>query len=91
MGRVTTPDVYSIRIRFDRVTKIVATTEKIRKPAPAPPRFRRYSPPLFCSASSGRACRGWLFKGAALFVITLGISTVWQGLRFFLVMLKLVV
>ena len=34
--------------------------------------------------------RGWLLQGAALFVIALGISTFWQGLRFFLVMFKLV-
>lgn len=39
----------------------------------------------------GPRLRGWLLKGAALFVIALGISTLWQGLRFFLVMFKLVV
>ena len=39
----------------------------------------------------GPRLRGWLLKGAALFVIALGISTFWQGLRFFLVMFKLVV
>lgn len=39
----------------------------------------------------GPALRGWLLKGAALFVIALGISTFWQGLHFFLVMFKLVV
>ncbi len=38
----------------------------------------------------GPRLRGWLLKGAALFVIALGISTLWQGLRYFLVMLKLV-
>ena len=38
----------------------------------------------------GPRLRGWLLKGAALFVIALGISTFWQGLRYFLVMLKLV-
>jgi len=38
----------------------------------------------------GPRLRGWLLKGAALFVIALGISTFWQGLRFFLVMWKLV-
>ena len=38
----------------------------------------------------GPRLRGWLLKGAALFVIALGISTFWQGLRFFLVMFKLV-
>ena len=30
-------------------------------------------------------------KLAALFVIALGVSTLWQGLRFYLVMYKLVV
>jgi len=39
----------------------------------------------------GPKLRGWLLKGAALFVIALGVSTLWQGLRFFLVMFKLVV
>ena len=39
----------------------------------------------------GPRLRGWLLKGAALFVIALGVSTFWQGLRFFLVMFKLVV
>ena len=34
--------------------------------------------------------RGWLLKGAALFVITLGVSTLWQGLRYYLVMYRLV-
>jgi len=38
----------------------------------------------------GAKLRGWLLKGAALFVIALGIATFWQGLRFFLVMFKLV-
>jgi sulfite exporter TauE/SafE len=38
----------------------------------------------------GPRLRGWLLKGAALTVIVLGISTLWQGLRFFLVMFKLV-
>ena len=38
----------------------------------------------------GPRLRGWLLKGAALFVIALGVSTFWQGLRFFLVMFKLV-
>lgn len=38
----------------------------------------------------GPRLRGWLLKGAALFVIALGISTFWQGLRYFLVMVKLV-
>jgi sulfite exporter TauE/SafE len=38
----------------------------------------------------GPRFRGWLLKGAALFVIALGVSTLWQGLRYFLVMVKLV-
>jgi sulfite exporter TauE/SafE len=38
----------------------------------------------------GPRLRGWLLKGAALFVIALGVSTLWQGLRYFLVMWKLV-
>jgi len=38
----------------------------------------------------GPRLRGWLLKGAALFVIALGVSTLWQGLRFFLVMYKLI-
>ncbi len=33
---------------------------------------------------------GWLLKGTALFVIALGVSTLWQGLRYFLVMHKLI-
>jgi hypothetical protein len=37
------------------------------------------------------ALRGGLQKLAALFVIALGVSTLWQGLRFYLVMYKLVV
>lgn len=38
----------------------------------------------------GPRLRGWLLRGAALFVIALGISTLWQGLRFYLVMYRLV-
>jgi hypothetical protein len=38
----------------------------------------------------GPRFRGWLLKGAAPFVIALGVSTLWQGLRHFLVMVKLV-
>ena len=37
----------------------------------------------------GPRLRGWLLKGAAVFVILLGASTLWQGLRFYLVMVKL--
>jgi hypothetical protein len=33
--------------------------------------------------------RGWLLKGAALFVIALGIATAWQGIRYYLVMQRL--
>lgn len=39
----------------------------------------------------GPRLRGWLLKGAALFVIALGMSTLWQGLRYYLVMYRLVV
>jgi sulfite exporter TauE/SafE len=38
----------------------------------------------------GPRLRGWLLRGAALFVIALGLSTLWQGMRFYLVMYKLV-
>lgn len=38
----------------------------------------------------GPRLRGWLLKGAALTVILLGISTFWQGLRYFLLMWQLV-
>jgi uncharacterized protein len=38
----------------------------------------------------GPRLRGWLLKGAALFVILLGVSTLWQGLRFYLIMYRLV-
>lgn len=38
----------------------------------------------------GPRLRGGLVKLAALFVIALGISTLWQGIRFYLVMNKLV-
>lgn len=39
----------------------------------------------------GPRLRGWLLKGAALFVIALGASTLWQGLRYYLVMYRLIV
>jgi hypothetical protein len=45
----------------------------------------------FLFGKLGPRLRGWLLKGAALFVIALGVSTLWQGVRFFLVMFKLVV
>jgi hypothetical protein len=38
----------------------------------------------------GPRLRGWLLKGAALFVIALGVSTLWQGIRFYGVMYRLV-
>jgi sulfite exporter TauE/SafE len=44
----------------------------------------------FLFGKLGPRLRGWLLKGAALFVIALGVSTLWSGLRFFLVMFKLV-
>lgn len=44
----------------------------------------------FLFGKLGPRLRGWLLKGAALFVIALGVSTLWQGVRFFLVMFKLV-
>jgi sulfite exporter TauE/SafE len=37
----------------------------------------------------GPRLRGWLLRAAALFVIALGLSTLWQGLRFYLVMVRL--
>jgi hypothetical protein len=37
----------------------------------------------------GVRTRGWLLRGAALFVIVLGLSTVWQGIRYYLVMQRL--
>ena len=49
---------------------------------------------LFASVLFGKLgprLRGSLQKLAALFVIALGVSTLWQGLRFYLVMYKLVV
>ncbi|MDP2824033.1 MAG: sulfite exporter TauE/SafE family protein [Sulfuritalea sp.] len=48
---------------------------------------------LFASVLFGKLgprLRGGLQKLAALFVIALGVSTLWQGLRFYLVMYKLV-
>jgi sulfite exporter TauE/SafE len=44
----------------------------------------------FLFGKLGPRLRGWLLKGAALFVILLGASTLWQGVRFYLVMHKLV-
>ena len=48
---------------------------------------------LFASVLFGKLgprLRGGLQKLAALFVIALGVSTLWQGVRFYLVMVKLV-
>jgi len=43
----------------------------------------------FLFGKLGPKLRGWLLKGAALFVIALGISTLWQGLRYYAVMRNL--
>lgn len=37
----------------------------------------------------GAKTRGWLLRGAALFVIALGLSTLWQGIRYYGVMRNL--
>ncbi len=37
----------------------------------------------------GAKTRGWLLRGAALFVIALGFSTLWQGIRYYGVMRNL--
>jgi sulfite exporter TauE/SafE len=37
----------------------------------------------------GVRTRGWLLRGAALFVIVLGLTTVWQGIRYYVVMQRL--
>lgn len=37
----------------------------------------------------GVKTRGWLLRGAALFIIALGLSTLWQGLAYYSVMHKL--
>ncbi|MDK9723588.1 MAG: sulfite exporter TauE/SafE family protein [Sterolibacteriaceae bacterium MAG5] len=70
--------------------------------APSPPEgmllmlaFGAGTLPAMLSASFlfgrlGPRLRGWLLKGAALFVIALGVSTLWSGIRFYLVMYKLV-
>ena len=44
----------------------------------------------FLFGKLGPRLRGWLLKGAALFVIALGLSTLWQGIRFYGVMSSLV-
>ena len=43
----------------------------------------------FLFGKLGVKTRGWLLRGAALFVIALGISTLWQGLAYYSVMHKL--
>lgn len=40
----------------------------------------------FLFGKLGPKLRGWLLKGAAIFVIVLGISTLWQGIRYYTVM-----
>jgi sulfite exporter TauE/SafE len=44
----------------------------------------------FLFGKLGPRLRGWLLKGAALFVIALGVSTLWQGIRFYAVMRNLI-
>ena len=44
----------------------------------------------FLFGKLGPCLRGWLLKGAALFVIALGVSTLWQGLRYYAVMRSLI-
>ncbi len=44
----------------------------------------------FLFGKLGPRLRGWLLKGAALFVIALGVSTLWQGLRYYMVMHRLI-
>jgi sulfite exporter TauE/SafE len=44
----------------------------------------------FLFGKLGPGLRGWLLKGAALFVIVLGVSTLWQGVRYYMVMHRLV-
>lgn len=44
----------------------------------------------FLFGKLGPRLRGWLLKGAALFVIALGVLTLWQGLRYYAVMRSLI-
>jgi hypothetical protein len=44
----------------------------------------------FLFGKLGPRLRGWLLKIAALFVVALGLSTLWQGVRFYLVMIRLI-
>ena len=43
----------------------------------------------FLFGKLGPRLRGWLLKGAALFVIALGVSTLWQGVTYYAVMRNL--
>ena len=43
----------------------------------------------FLFGKLGPRLRGWLLRVAALFVVALGLSTFWQGVSFYLVMVKL--
>ena len=43
----------------------------------------------FLFGKLGIKTRGWLLRGAALFVILLGVSTLWQGIRYYTVMQRL--
>ena len=43
----------------------------------------------FLFGKLGVKTRGWLLRGAALFIIALGLSTLWQGLAYYSVMHKL--
>ena len=43
----------------------------------------------FLFGKLGPKLRGWLLKGAAIFVIALGISTLWQGLAYYAIMRNL--
>lgn len=43
----------------------------------------------FLFGKLGVKTRGWLLRGAALFIIALGVSTLWQGLAYYSVMRKL--
>ena len=44
----------------------------------------------FLFGKLGPRLRGWLLKGAPLFVSALGVSTLWQGLRYYAVMRSLI-
>lgn len=44
----------------------------------------------FLFGKLGPRLRGWLLKGAAVFVIALGLSTFWQGISYYMVMHRLI-